>query len=248
MRENVTRRIVVSSNVEGRDLGTVVEEMQAAVAQVSLPPGYFLEFGGQFESQQSATRALAFLSVFSVIAIFLVLYHHFRMARLAFMIMAALPLSIIGGVIGVYVTGQSLSVASLVGFITLCGIASRNEIMRVSHYLHLMEEEGEKFGLDLILRGSAERMVPVMMTALTAILALVPLVLAAGEPGKEILHPVAVVIFSGLLISTLLDTVVTPVLFHMFGAPVYEKRKEIFAAQQAQSVEGETHDPQIPTS
>jgi HME family heavy-metal exporter len=248
MRENVTRRIVVSSNVEGRDLGTVVEEMQAAAAQVQLPPGYFLEFGGQFESQQSATRALAFLSIFSVAAIFLVLYHHFRMARLAFMIMAALPLSIIGGVIGVYVTGQSLSVASLVGFITLCGIASRNEIMRVSHYLHLMEEEGEEFGLDLILRGSAERMVPVMMTALTAILALVPLVLAAGEPGKEILHPVAVVIFSGLLVSTLLDTVVTPVLFHLFGAPVYEKRKKILAAQQAQSSEGETHDPQNSTT
>lgn len=248
MRENVTRRIVVSSNVEGRDLGTVVEEMQAAAGQVALPPGYFLEFGGQFESQQSATRALAFLSVFSVIAIFLVLYHHFRMTRLALMIMAALPLSIIGGVIGVYVTGQSLSVASLVGFITLCGIASRNEIMRVSHYLHLMEEEGEKFGMELILRGSAERMVPVMMTALTAILALVPLVLAAGEPGKEILHPVAVVIFSGLLVSTLLDTVVTPVLFHMFGAPVYEKRKEILAAQQAQSIEGETHDPQSSTT
>jgi CzcA family heavy metal efflux pump len=247
MRENVTRRIVVSSNVEGRDLGTVVEEMQAAAGQVVLPPGYFLEFGGQFESQQSATQALAFLSVFSVIAIFLVLYHHFRMARLAFMIMAALPLSIIGGVIGVYVTGQNLSVASLVGFITLCGIASRNEIMRVSHYLHLMEEEGETFGLELILRGSAERMVPVMMTALTAILALVPLVLAAGEPGKEILHPVAVVIFSGLLVSTLLDTVVTPVLFHLFGAPVYEKRKKILATQQAESYEGETHDPQSTT-
>ena len=113
----------------------------------------------------------------------------------------------------------------------------------------VVEEEGEKFGLDLILRGSAERMVPVMMTALTAILALVPLVLAAGEPGKEILHPVAVVIFSGLLISTLLDTVVTPVLFHMFGGPVYEKRKEILAAQQAQQIEdkGETHDPQSST-
>lgn len=245
MRENVTRRIVVSSNVQGRDLGTVVKEMQAAAAKVPLPSGYFLEFGGQFESQQSATRVLATLSIFSLVAIFLVLYHHFRMARLAFMIMAALPLSIIGGVIGVYVTGQSLSVASLVGFITLCGIASRNEIMRISHYLHLMEEEGETFGLDLVLRGSAERMVPVIMTALTAILALVPLVLAAGEPGKEILHPVAVVIFSGLLVSTILDTIITPVLFYQFGGNVYEKRKELMAAQAAaepsKGDEDETH-------
>ncbi len=242
LRENVTRRIVVSSNVQGRDLGTVVEEMQVAAAKITLPPGYFLEFGGQFESQQSATKTLAVLSVFSVIAIFLVLYHHFRLTRLALMVMAALPLSMIGGVIGVYVTGQSLSVASLVGFITLCGIASRNEIMRISHYLHLMEHEGEEFGIPLILRGSAERMVPVMMTALTAILALSPLVLAAGEPGKEILHPVAVVIFSGLLVSTLLDTVITPVLFHLFGAPVHEKRKKIMAAPEARPTQGETHE------
>ena len=242
LRENVIRRIVVSSNVQGRDLGTVVQEMQAAAAKLDLPPGYFLEFGGQFESQQSATKTLAALSVFSVIAIFLVLYQHFRMTRLALMVMAALPLSMIGGVVGVYVTGQNLSVASLVGFITLCGIASRNEIMRISHYLHLMEHEGESFGVPLILRGSAERMVPVMMTALTAILALSPLVLAAGEPGKEILHPVAVVIFSGLLISTLLDTVVTPVLFHLLGSSVYETRKKILATPQAEPNQGDNNE------
>jgi CzcA family heavy metal efflux pump len=242
LRENVTRRIVVSSNVQGRDLGTVVQEMKVAVNGVKLPPGYFLEFGGQFESQVSATRALASLSVFSLVGIFLVLYHHFRLARLALMVMAALPLSMIGGVIGVVATGQNLSVASLVGFITLCGIASRNEIMRISHYLHLMEVEGEVFGIAMILRGSAERMVPVMMTALTAILALVPLVLASGQPGKEILHPVAVVIFSGLLISTLLDTVVTPVLFHLFGSPVFEQRKAIFAMQNKEQLKGNPHE------
>ena len=227
LRENATRRIVVSCNVRGRDLGSVVADMQRAARKLQLPSGYFLEWGGQFESQQAATRTLLTLSLFSVVAIFLVLYQHFRVARLAFMVMAALPLSMIGGVVGVYLTGGTLSVASLVGFITLCGIASRNEIMRVSHYLHLVEEEGQPFGEELILRGSAERLVPVMMTALTAVLALLPLALAAGEPGKEILHPVAVVILCGLLVSTLLDTLVTPILFHLFGEQALNKRKEM---------------------
>jgi len=200
--------------------------MQTAAKQVPLPSGYYLEWGGQFESQRSATRTLLTLSIFSALAIFLVLYQSFRSVRLALMVMAALPLSMIGGVAGVYMTGESLSVASLVGFITLCGIASRNEIMRISHYLHLVEVEGEEFGLPLILRGSAERMVPVMMTALTAMLALLPLVLAAGAPGKEILHPVAAVILCGLLVSTLLDTLVTPILFYLFGEPALRQRKE----------------------
>jgi len=226
LRENATRRMVVSSNVQGRDLGTVVGEMQSAASKISLPSGYRLEWGGQFESQQAATRTLLGLSVFSVLAIYLVLYQHFRVPRLALMVMAALPLSLIGGVMGVYLSGQSLSVASLVGFITLCGIASRNEIMRVSHYLHLAEEEGEPFGMPLILRGSSERMVPVLMTALTAMLALLPLALAAGDPGKEILHPVAVVILCGLLVSTLLDTLVTPILFYLFGETALRQRKE----------------------
>ncbi|MEW6280659.1 MAG: efflux RND transporter permease subunit, partial [Candidatus Eremiobacterota bacterium] len=222
-RENATRRIVVSANVQGRDLGSVVEAMQQAVSRLELPPGYYTVFGGQFESQQSAARTLLLLSAFSLAGIFLVLYQHFGMARLALMVMAAVPLSLIGGVAGVYLTGQNLSVASLVGFITLCGIASRNEIMRLSHYIHLMRYEGEPFGLPLILRGSSERMVPVLMTALTAMLALIPLALAAGAPGKEILHPVAVVILCGLAVSTLLDTVVTPILFYRFGRPVYTR-------------------------
>lgn len=226
LRENATRRIVVSSNAEGRDLGGVVSDMQKAAAQLKLPAGYYLEWGGQFQSQQAASKTLMVLSLFSVVAIFMVLYQHFRVPRLAFMVMAALPLSLIGGVVGVYLTGQTLSVASLVGFITLCGIASRNEIMRISHYLHLVEVEGEPFSLDLIVRGSQERLVPVTMTALTAMLALLPLALAEGQPGKEILHPVAVVILCGLLVSTLLDTVVTPILFHLFGERSLQLRKE----------------------
>ena len=226
LRENATRRIVVSSNAEGRDLGGVVTDMQKAAAHLKLPSGYYLEWGGQFQSQQAATKTLMVLSLFSVLAIFLVLYQHFRVPRLVLMVMAALPLSLIGGVAGVYLTGQTLSVASLVGFITLCGIASRNEIMRISHYLHLVEVEGVPFSREMIIRGSQERLVPVSMTALTAMLALLPLALAQGAPGKEILHPVAVVILCGLLVSSLLDTVVTPILFDLFGKRSLELRKE----------------------
>jgi CzcA family heavy metal efflux pump len=225
-RENATRRIVVSANVAERDLGSVVADIKRSAADLKLPEGYFLEFGGQFESQQSASRTLGLLSLLSLVAIFLVLYQHFRMVRLVLMIMVAVPLALIGGVAGVYLAGQDLSVASLIGFITLCGIASRNEIMRLSHYLHLLRYEGEEFGVHLVLRGSSERLVPVLMTALTAMLALLPLALAAGEPGKEILHPVALVILCGLAVSTLLDTVVTPILFYLFGRPVADRIKK----------------------
>lgn len=224
LRENVVRRIVISCNVSGRDLTSTVQAIQKQLAaQVKLPAGYYLEYGGQFESQQSATRTLLTLSLLSGAGIFLVLYHHFRMVRLALMVMVALPLSLIGGVVGVYLTGGVLSIASLVGFITLCGIASRNEIMRLSHYLHLLRYEGETFNEAMIIRGSQERMVPVLMTALTAMLALVPLAISAGAPGKEILQPVAVVIMAGLLSSTVLDTVVTPLLFYHFGRPAADR-------------------------
>jgi len=238
LRENVLRRIVISCNVAGRDLTGTVRDIQAKLASgVQLPAGYYLEYGGQFESQEAATRTLLTLSLLSLAGIFLVLYHHFRMARLAWMVMAALPLSLIGGVVGVYLTGGVLSIASLVGFITLCGIASRNEIMRLSHYLHLLRYEGETFNEAMIIRGSQERMVPVLMTALTAILALVPLAISAGAPGKEILQPVAVVIMAGLMSSTLLDTVVTPLLFFYFGRPAADR---ILAEIEA---EKNAHDP-----
>jgi CzcA family heavy metal efflux pump len=223
-RENGQRRIVVAANTEGRDLGSVVEDIQRIIkTQVALPEGYFIELGGQFESQVSATKTIAALSVISILAIVLVLYGHFGSWILALQIMLNLPLAVIGSVIAVYLSGGTFSVATLVGFVTLCGIASRNGIMMISHYLHLMAHEGESFTKEMVVRGSIERLVPVLMTALTAALALIPLVMAAGEPGKEILHPVAVVILGGLISSTILDMAVTPTVFFAFGRGAAEK-------------------------
>ena len=186
-------------------------------AKVKLPTGYFITYGGQFESQESATRLIALLSLFSLAAMFLVLFAHFRSVPIVLQILLNIPLALIGSVVAIFLTGGTFSVASLVGFITLTGIASRNTIMMVSHYLHLMKEEGEAFDVHMVVRGSLERLVPVLMTALTAGLALIPLVLARGEPGKEILYPVATVILGGLISSTLLDTIVTPAVFYRFG-------------------------------
>ena len=216
-RDDTRRRIVVSSNASGRDLQRIVAEIQAAVARVPMPPGYHVTYGGQFESQQAASRLIALLSIASVLGMFLVLYAHFRSSMIAAQILLNVPLALVGSVLAVVLTGGVFSVATLVGFVTLCGIASRNGIMMISHYIHLMREEGEAFGEAMIVRGSLERLVPVLMTALTAALALVPIALSKGQPGKEILHPVAVVILGGLLSSTLLDIVVTPAVFLRFG-------------------------------
>lgn len=231
--ENTQRKIIISCNVQGRDLGSTVEEIQNEIAQkVKLPPGYFLEYGGQFESQQSASKLILFLSLFSLIGIFLVLYYHFHTARIALQIMLNIPLALIGSVSAVLLTGGTFSVATLVGFITLTGIASRNGIMMISHYLHLIEHEGETFGTQMIIRGSLERLVPVLMTALVAALALIPLTLDASASGKEILYPVATVILGGLISSTLLDMIVTPVVFFTFGERAtqkyFEAKKPLF--------------------
>lgn len=224
MRENVQRRIVISANVAGRDLNSVVQEVERKVkAQVSLPAGYFLEYGGQFEAQQQASRLILSLSIFSLIAIYLTLQMALGHPRAAIQVMVNIPLAVIGGVIAVFATGGVLSVASLIGFISLFGITSRNGIMMISHYQHLMKEEGEDWTEHMIIRGSLERLVPVMMTALTAGLALVPLAISRGAPGKEILQPLAVVVLGGLITSTLLDQVVTPALFWRFGKPVGDK-------------------------
>ncbi len=221
--ENTQRRIVISCNVQGRDLGTTVKEIQQTIAsELSLPEGYFLEYGGQFESQQSASKLILILSIFSIAGIFLVLYSHFKSSRMVLQIMLNIPLALIGSVIAVMLTGGTFSIATLVGFITLTGIASRNGIMMISHYIHLVEHEGEKFGKEMIIRGSLERLVPVLMTALTAALALVPLTLDSQASGKEILYPVATVILGGLVSSTLLDMIVTPVVFYKFGEKALE--------------------------
>ncbi len=222
--DHLQRRVVVMANVAGRDLGSAVDEVRAQVAaRVQQPVGISIGYEGQFESQQSATRLIALLSLVSLAGMFLVLYSHFRSVRLVLQVMLNIPLALVGSVAAVLLTDRTLSVATLVGFITLCGIASRNTIMMISHYLYLVEVEGERFGPEMVVRGSLERLVPVMMTALTAGLALVPLALAAGAPGKEILHPVAVVILGGLVSSTLLDMVVTPAVFYRFGRPALEK-------------------------
>jgi CzcA family heavy metal efflux pump len=245
--DNIQRRIVVMANTSGRDLGGVVGDIRQRVAeQVQLPTGYFVSYEGQFESQQAATRLIGLLSLFSLAGMFLVLYAHFRSVTLVLQVMLNIPLALVGSVAAVLITTQTLSVATLVGFITLCGIASRNTIMMISHYMHLVQVEGEHFDEKMIVRGSLERLVPVLMTALTAGLALIPLVLAAGDPGKEILHPVATVILGGLISSTLLDMAVTPAVFFKFGRPALEKFLAARAERQkklaSESPEGTSFD------
>jgi Cu(I)/Ag(I) efflux system membrane protein CusA/SilA len=217
-RENSARRIVVQANSSGRDLEGLINEIKNKIDKdVKLPNGYFISYGGQFESQQQASQLMIILSCMAILGIFLVLYVHFGSIFIAFQIMLNIPMAFIGGIIGIYLTGKVISIASLVAFVTLCGIASRNGIMMLSHYLHLMKNEGESFTKEMVIRGSLERLVPVLMTALTAILGLIPLVLAGDDAGKEILHPVAVVIVGGLISSTLLDIFLTPTVFYHFG-------------------------------
>jgi CzcA family heavy metal efflux pump len=223
-RENLQRRIVVSANSHGRDLRSLIKEIQSKIGEkVKLPEGYFIEYGGQFESQQNASKMILLLGTLSLLGVFFVLYVHFNSLALTLQIMLNIPLALIGSIVAIYVTERELSVATMIAFITLCGIASRNGIMMISHYIHLVKEEGEKFDEHMILRGSLERLVPVLMTALSAILALTPLLFAKGEPGKEILYPVAVVIIGGLLSSTLLDVFVTPAIFFKYGKKTIEK-------------------------
>jgi len=218
-RENVQRKVVVSANVSGRDLGSVIDDIRTSVAQqVKLPTGYYVVYGGQFESERAASRAISFLGVFVIGGIFLLLFLSFRSTRNALLIMVNLPLALIGGVVSVYLTSGVLSIASLVGFITLFGIATRNGIMMVSHYEHLQTTEGATFD-DAVLRGSLERLSPVLMTALCAGLALIPLVLAGGETGNELQAPMGIVILGGLLSSTVLNMLVVPALYSWLARP-----------------------------
>lgn len=218
-RENVQRKIVVMANVAGRDLASVVEDLRARVAQnVTLPAGYHVEYGGQFQSAAEATRTLSFLGVVVVAGIFLLLYLAFRSVRDALLVMLNLPLALIGGVAGMFLADRMLSVATLIGFITLFGIATRNGVMMIAHVRHLRETEAITDPIELVVRGATERLVPILMTALAAGLALVPLALAAGEPGSEIQAPMAIVILWGLASSTVLNMVVVPALYLRFGS------------------------------
>ena len=218
-REQVRRRIVVQCNVSERGLVDVVEDIKARIKPIedALPTGYFTVYSGQFESQQTASHTISMLFVASLVGIFLVLFTMFRSTNLSLQVMAALPMAFIGAVAALVITHQTITVAAMVGFIALVGIASRNGILLLNHYLHLVKYEGEGWTKEMIIRGGLERLAPVLMTALCAGIALIPLTFAAGEPGKEILYPVATVIVGGLISSTLLDFFVHPALFWTLG-------------------------------
>lgn len=223
-RENSRRRIVIRCNTAGRDLSSAIGEIEDQLNhEMAFPPGYFLEFSGQFESQRKASRMILGLGALSVVGMFIVLMILLPSVRIVMQILNALPTAFIGGVLAIVITGQDLSIASLVGFISLGGIAVRNGILLVTHYLHLIREEGEEFSQEMILRGSLERLAPVLMTALTAGIALLPLVLGGQEPGREILYPVATVILGGLFTSTFCEFLIHPGLFWKFSRKGAEK-------------------------
>ena len=216
-RENVQRKIVVQANVAERDLNSVITEIQSGIDRnVFLPKGYYIEFGGQFESAQEATRTVTLLSLLSIIAILIILYTKFGNFRQAILVMANLPLALIGGIVSIFLTDGIITIASLVGFITLFGIAVRTGILLVSHYNYLIDQEGKSL-LEAVVQGSMERLSPVLMTALTTGLALLPLALAADKPGSEIQSPMSIVILGGLITATLLNLIVLPVLYVKWG-------------------------------
>ena len=224
LRENGKRRIVVLANGDGKaDMARVVADIRAVLAQTTLSAGTFTRLEGTFQAQEEAQRTLLALSLVSLALVFALLCSRYRSATLALIIMGAVPLALIGSVLALWLAGQPLSVASMIGFITLTGIAARNGILKISHYLNLARSEGMAFGPELVMRGSLERMTPVLMTALCAGFALLPLIFDAHSPGKEILHPVAITIFGGLVSATLLDALITPLLFLHFGKQALER-------------------------
>ncbi|TWT79150.1 Cobalt-zinc-cadmium resistance protein CzcA [Planctomycetes bacterium CA13] len=234
-REQVRRRIVLQANVSDRGVVDVVDDIKERLANVELPAGYFLEYGGQFESQASASRRLAILAAVALLGMFLVLYKLFGDANFAIQVLVALPAAFVGAVAALVITDQNLTIAAIVGFISLCGIASRNGILLLNHYLHLVENEGETFSRDMVVRAGKERLAPVLMTALTSGIGLFPLALAAGEPGKELLYPIATVIVGGLLTSTLAEFFLRPALFWAIGRRAGERIVKRAVASQKQS-------------
>ena len=214
-RENVKRKIVISANVADRDLRSVVNDIQAQVdAQIKLPEGYHIEYGGQFESEQAASRTLALTSFMSIVVIFLLLYHEFRSVKESAIILINLPLALIGGVFALLITTGEVSIPAIIGFISLFGIATRNGMLLISHYNHLQKEEG--YGVyDSVIRGSLDRLNPILMTALSSALALIPLALSGDLPGNEIQSPMAKVILGGLLTSTFLNGFIIPIVYLM---------------------------------
>ncbi|MGV3608047.1 MAG: efflux RND transporter permease subunit [Planctomycetaceae bacterium] len=222
-RESASRRIDVTCNVEGRDLGSVAADIEANVRKLSFDREYHPEFLGEFAARQQSSRRLFLFSMLSMVGIVMLLYVDFQSWRLTGIVMITITFALTGGVLGVFLTGGILSLGSLVGFVTVLGIAARNGIMMVSHYRHLEEQEGESFGLNLVLRGAEERLAPILMTALTTGLALLPLIMAGGKPGNEIEYPLAVVILGGLVTSTILNLCLVPALYLLLGKGAVQK-------------------------
>ncbi|MEJ7811101.1 MAG: efflux RND transporter permease subunit [Gemmatimonadaceae bacterium] len=224
-RENVSRRLDVTANVRGRDLGGVARDVERAVRTVKFDAGYHPEFLGEYAAQRESSQRLLWLSLLAMVGIYLILHADFGSVRLATLVFASLPFALIGGVVAVWLTGGVLSLGSLVGFVTVLGIAARNGIMLVSHYRHLEQAEGAPFGRELVLRGSEERLAPITMTALVTALALLPLVVAGDRPGHEIEHPMAVVILGGLVTSTVVNLFLMPALYLRYGGAIAEVRE-----------------------
>lgn len=212
-RENVKRKIVISANVDGKDLRGAVNEIQEVISKnINLPEGYHVEYGGQFESEQAASRILAITSIISILIIFLLLYNEFKSTKESLAILLNLPLALIGGVFAIFFTTQEVSIPAIIGFISLFGIATRNGMLLISHYNHLQEKDGLSLD-ESIVKGSLDRLNPILMTALTSALALVPLAINGHLPGNEIQSPMAKVILGGLLTSTLLNGFIIPIVY-----------------------------------
>ncbi len=232
IRDNSQRRIAILANTNGSDLASITHGIEGQVAAMKLPTGYYYGIEGNYQAQQAAATRMTLLSLISLVLIFAILYSRYGSATLSLIIMANVPLALIGSVVALWIMGGSLSLATMIGFITLAGISTRNGILKVSHYINLTLHEGEVFGRKMIIRGSLERMTPVLMTALSAGFGLFPLLFGSGDPGKEILSPVALVIFGGLISATLLDAVLTPILFYKFGERSLLRIQEHAAAGQ----------------
>jgi Cu/Ag efflux pump CusA len=212
-RENVQRKTVVSANVSGRDQRSAVDEIKSKLTNINVPEGYHIEYGGQFEAEAEASQTLLATSLLSLLIIFVLLYMEFRDAKVSGIILLNLPLALIGGVLSIWLTSGIISIPAIIGFITLFGVATRNGILLVSHY-HTLEKEGMNLR-DTVILGSRDRLSPILMTALTAGLALIPLAIAGDLPGNEIQSPMAKVILGGLLSSTLLNIFVVPIVYYM---------------------------------
>jgi HME family heavy-metal exporter len=234
LRENGRRRLVVLANSDGKtDMAKLVEQIRAVIAGTKMPDGTFVSLEGTFQAQEQAARTIGLLSLVSLLMIFAILYSRYKSSVLSLIIIGSVPLALIGSVAALWLVGQPLSVASMIGFITLTGIAARNGILKISHIINLHLHEGMPWGHALVTRGCLERMTPVLMTALAAGVALVPLLIDAASPGKEILHPVAVTIFGGLISATLLDAFVTPLLVLAFGRKAVERLRDAAHTENA---------------